>query len=69
MADFGYRRSLNLLCEARPTDGACVQQVTADQMGRSFPLRSTIVAGDVNFSGFSRQARRVELFLLEIALS
>jgi isoamylase len=38
---------------------------TGDETGRSFPLGATVLAGGVNFSVFSRQARGVELLLFD----
>ena len=49
------------------TEPACLKQAIVDQTGRSFPLGATVFAEGVNFSVFSRQARRVELLLFDDA--
>jgi hypothetical protein len=65
MADFGCQRSLKP-CARSPPNRWCMRP-TGDRRpdGSQLSVGATIVAGDVNLSGFLRQARRVELSLLD----
>ncbi|HYZ41292.1 MAG TPA: hypothetical protein VE687_11805, partial [Stellaceae bacterium] len=51
--------------EVSRTGRSGLEQVTANQMGRSYPLGATVLAGGVNFSVFSRRATQIELLLFD----